>query len=435
MRQVIYIGVCIAALFYQATAQQLETKTIDLGPLYIAKDQAKDSTRDERIKVKILLKPGNATSAEWVIDNQTLSFGCTVLNPTIKLPKVKADSTIEVKVYLEILATKTRLRGDEFTKLRLSTDTSGKYPVFLRFTDRALYKPNKAFWVEIGSNFDLVDGLEPNNFFSGVFLHQKDIRPFLNKRNEKNLGIFAGVYESKAISNVNNDSFTHYDYYSSNSLIVTNATHPGKVKPGELGGFRDSVRVKTSQVVRNIALFLSPQRRITNHSANADGLHVFASLWIELQWQRIQLERNYSTVSRLDTISIPSQELPMYELVENGAITKKTEDVVDLKSHYYGVGLPIAVKHENTNVFINTAIGFSNQPRTGFSTSKQEIATLAQDRAWKGFYVFQFRLNEEQYGISFTGEVRGLLIANSPPIVSLALSKKFDLTKFIEFSK
>jgi hypothetical protein len=46
---------------------------------------------------------------------------------------------------------------------------------------------------------------------------------------------------------------------------------------------------------------------------------------------------------------------------------------------------------------------------------------------WNFFYLFQFRLNEEKYGISFTGEVRGLMLKNAKSIIALSLSKKIDL--------
>ncbi len=47
---------------------------------------------------------------------------------------------------------------------------------------------------------------------------------------------------------------------------------------------------------------------------------------------------------------------------------------------------------------------------------------------WHPFYMFQFRLNEVAYGITFSGEIRGLTISGSQPVITLAISKKFNLT-------
>ena len=43
--------------------------------------------------------------------------------------------------------------------------------------------------------------------------------------------------------------------------------------------------------------------------------------------------------------------------------------------------------------------------------------------------------NHNQIQMNFTGEVRGLIMKNSRPFVSLAVTNKFDLSKFMEFAK
>jgi len=48
--------------------------------------------------------------------------------------------------------------------------------------------------------------------------------------------------------------------------------------------------------------------------------------------------------------------------------------------------------------------------------------------SWNPFYLIQFRLNEEKYGISFTGEVRSILLRDSKSVITISLSKKFDLS-------
>jgi len=298
----------------------------------------------------------------------------------------------------------------------------------VRISTIGLYNPNKPFWVEVGANFDFADGLKPNNFFGGVFLHKRDIRPFSFRKPDSarcarsarssNLGIFAGVYESKTISDVNIQDFGLHQYYNNSSI--------GLKRNDSLGVFEDSGKVKTTQVVKNIGLFFSPQVRLTNGSANADGLHLSASLWFELQWQRLSTKVDYSNQIRMDTLYYPRSDLA--KVGDSLSISQEK----DIRSHYWGVGLPIYFKEGDANVYFNPVIGISNQP------SEKEISSILTQtepfsRKWRMFYIFQFRLNEERYGIAFTGEVRGLIIHNSRPFVSLALTKKFDLSKFMEF--
>ncbi len=282
---------------------------------------------------------------------------------------------------------------------------------------------DKPFWVEVGSNFDFADGLKPNNFFGGVFLYDRDIRPIFYKRStrpadrSKNLGIFAGVFESKTISDVFSQDFTVRPYYNSTSVKL--------LRSDSVGVFRDTGRLVKTQVVKNIGLFVSPQVRLTDGSSNAEGAHVFLSTWMELQWQRLSVKSDFTGQARYDTLYSPRSELNRYDNADSGSVEK------DIRTHYFGFGLPIYYKKGDANLFLNPVIGFSNQP-----LQKEIDAALTGDdlkRTWRPFYIVQFRLSEEKYGISFTGEVRGLIRKDSRPFVSLALSKKFDLTKFIEF--
>ena len=162
-------------------------------------------------------------------------------------------------------------------------------------------------------------------------------------------------------------------------------------------------------------------------------MHFFVSLWAEVQWQRISNESDFSNLKRVDTFFTAPDNLDSF----SQQATQKKD--IDIKTHYYGVGIPMYFKEDDVNVFFNPVFGISNQPSeekliTVFS--KREVAINNDGRRrWAPFYVFQFRLNEEKYGIAFTGEVRGLLKRNSAPFVSIALSKKFDLSKFIEFQK
>jgi len=434
MRHYLLVFLVFTIVFENASGQELVIpKTIDVTPLYSKVDTFKVAKIDFEMKSDSTI---TVTDVELVLESLTVSAPIKFVNSKIKIPKIKSgDSLFTVSVFLIIPGSKKNLKGDELARIFLKSDKKKSKPIYVRFTERGLYTLNKPFWIEVGSNFDLIDGLQPNNFFSGVFLHQVDVRPFSlkckkEKRNQsKKLGIFAGVYESKTISVVGNDALGVKEYYNQNSLHLVNP----KVHAGEFGGFRDSARIKTNQVVRNLGLFLSPQVRLTNGSAKADGLHLFASLWVELQWQRIELTRDYTGLSRADTFSIPKSSLFHYIEDPDNKLNSTTKTTLDLKSHYYGFGLPIKFKEGTTNVFINPVIGFSNQPRLNSDTA--ELASLLDMRTWGWFYVIQFRLSEEQYGISFTGEIRGLTQLNSPPFISLALSKKFDLTKFLEFSK
>jgi hypothetical protein len=296
----------------------------------------------------------------------------------------------------------------------------GNKAFVIKYTIIGNYNPNKSFWVEVGSNFDLVDGVQANNLFSGVFFYKRDIRP-LKKAGSPNLGAFAGVYESKTTSNVLNPSNFAIQYFDRNAVSL--------IRNDSLPVFRDTGILGTSTVSRNIGLFFSPQVRLTNNTANADGFHVFASVWIEMLWQRISTTYDFSKVGRLDTIYVPNNQIRQLP-------SKPSTVERDIRSDYFGLGLPMYYKEGDVNLYFSPTLGISNQTnmlvRDEKSLSDGKF-TLTPASKWNPFYLFLFRLNEDKYGISFTGEVRGFLVKNTKPFISLALSKKFDLNKFIEF--
>jgi hypothetical protein len=295
------------------------------------------------------------------------------------------------------------------------------------------YSPDKPFWVEVGTNFDLIDGVQSNSPFFGVFFHEHDMRVLRKNKNvplvnnaHKNIGLFAGVYGSKTVSrNETNDLFIR-NYFDNTSFL------PGK--PDSIRIFKDAGKYAVKTSVRTTGFFASPQLRLSNGSANVDGLHIFMAFWAELQWQQVTQENDFSGLVRIDSQIVGiNQLLPLSK--GDKPFTNNQAATTDIRSHYLGGGFPIYFREKDIHLFLNPIVGASNQPTVAyFEALRQEFAKdLKVKRQWNAFYAVLFRLSEDKYGISFTGEVRGLLKRDNPPFVSLALSKKFDLTKFLEF--
>ncbi|MBS1782750.1 MAG: hypothetical protein JSS78_06770 [Bacteroidetes bacterium] len=305
------------------------------------------------------------------------------------------------------------INEDKTALLLLNEDIDN--PIKIRLVSSHRYDGNKPFWIEMGANLDLIDGLQANNLFGGVFLYKRDIRP-LTKNKSDNIAIFAGVYESKTLSSTSGSNFRTFSYYNDKSFY----------RPDSAYIFSDTGAVSYRQQVRNVGLFFAPQVRLSDGTANADGVHLFFSLWAELQWQRITNTLQTDGVRRLDSISIHRSDISKF-----GPML--TTEEMDIRSHYFGAGFPIFMKWNDANLFFNPIVGGSNQPREKDLLQIFFNKDHSIERNWFGFYVLQFRLSEEHYGLAFSGEVRGLLVEDSRPFVTLVLSKKFDLSKLIEF--
>jgi hypothetical protein len=446
---------CLCANLLLAQRYQIVPSADTLAPLY-RKASDPSTQKVYELKISVLLNGtfDTATPANndivFEIQNGTLSFSplfITGINPganTIAVNIPAADWPATLANAPKLYKLSLFLRIPDVTTKPVSTEVGlviiqGQPQSFhtLVFSNAAepvdsKYNPNKPFWVEVGANFDLIDGLRPNNPFFGVFFNKRDIRPLSfrgspavqQNKAQNNLGIFAGVFESRTVTVRQTDDFFIRTYFDNSSFISG--------KPDSIKLYKDAGKYAVKKSVNNIGLFFSPQLRLTAHSANEDGLHVFFSAWIELQWQQIKIQNDFTNLVRVD-----SQVVGMNKMDSINATTvNSVNSEFDIRSHYFGIGFPIFFREDNVHLFINPVIGFSNQPTSKYFDQLQlnsKLQNATPERKWSPFYAMQFRLNEEKYGISFTGEVRGLLCRDNPPFVSLALSKKFDLKKFLEF--
>jgi len=294
---------------------------------------------------------------------------------------------------------------------------------------------SKPFWIEIGANVDLAEQ-KFNNLFGGVFLYKRDwakLNKYVwlsggkdkSKRREttRNLAIAAGVYESKAstISRHGNSSFSMETYYDQTSLQA--------LPNDNVNIYTDTGVLNTKSSIQNIGLFFSPQARLTRGDANTDGIYLFCSFYAELVWQHVNSELDYGDMVRRDTFQIKRND-PAFRTYSG----RQASQQHDFFSHYEGFGFPIFAKEGPANLYVNPVFGLTNQP------SAQAIESVFRlkdegSREWSPFYLVQFRLSEEKYGLSFSGEVRQLIGKDSNPIVTLLLSKKFNLHRLVEFSQ
>ncbi len=310
-----------------------------------------------------------------------------------------------------------------------------------------LNMPDQPFWAEIGTNFDLLDNLKTNNFYAGVYMFDKDIAninfQWLLKKAKRskesrpnNISFSGGVYESQSVSirSINNV----FDYKDGASEILDTAT--GSIKSYKT--YRDTGNISATTSIKRVGLFISPMFRITNGKTDANGAHLFIAPYIEMLWQRISAKVDYTKANKTYTITTDTGKLAK---IRFDALPYKTQSFdFDFRSHYLGLGVPLYIKENGFNLFFNPVFGATTQGFTIFAnqanpnkyteinqltTGYNDILNIKRNKStWHGFYMFQFRLNEVAYGITFSGEIRGITIHESQPVITLALSKKFNLT-------
>jgi hypothetical protein len=295
---------------------------------------------------------------------------------------------------------------------------------------------DKPFWAEAGTNFDLLDNIKTNNFYAGIYMFDKDIgriKPIrsidhLFKKKDStedksnNLSFTGGVYESQSVS-------TRSTASSGIAYRDINTVH------------RDTGSVNATTSVKSIGILFSPHLRLTNGKTDANGYHMFLSFYSEILWQTVKSSFDYSKLGKDSIIAVANRPMDISKYPY-----KESTVSYDFRSHYMGLGFPVYIKENEFNLYLNNVIGITSQkfyvhnykPNQNdfinpLSTNYiSDLTFLSPNVNWNAFFLFQFRLNEVAYGITFSGEIRGLILQNAKPVITLAISKKFDLSAFFK---
>jgi hypothetical protein len=327
------------------------------------------------------------------------------------------------------------LHYDNFAYIQIKGGDSSFHAINL--TEKGMYK-NRPFWMETGSNFDLLDGVKAQNLYAGIYMFEKDIASIFCKKN--NLGFTGGVYESKSTS-ISTSSDSGLIYRDGTSFLFDSAGPSPNLQGYRY--YRDTGSFTTTTNVQSIGILFSPHLRLDRRRADDNGFHVFASAYFEMLWQRVTSSFDYSKTGR-DTTYFASS--PAEVAKQN---YKESSLNADYRSQYIGLGLPFYLTESNAfTLYINDVFGVCNQQFSAiqanrpFNTKDSSNYLLKNNqldntfvetkKSWNPFYLLQFRLTEGTYGIVFAGEVRGLLLQDAKPVISLSLSKKFDLGELVK---
>ena len=425
----------------------LDNSDTIINPLY-NKNQVKYIPINIKLYRDTTPTENDIDTVNFTFAKKEFPFLPTIYTPTLILNK-KSWTKFNNRGYPE-LDTSLLIENRAIDSLKSGADLYGEINIkgedssyhSLHLSEIGMYNPTAPFWMETGTNIDLLDGVKAQNLYAGIYMFEKDIAKIGNpKRN--NLSFTGGVYETKS-SSFSASSDSGLLYRNSASLTPTVTTNPSGLK---YQYSRDTGSFVTTTDVQSIGIFFSPHLRLTDKKVEENGLHIFLSVYAEMLWQRVKSGFDYSKVNHFEDFNY---------LIDSAHKGNSQEDFIkkypyketgisyDYRSHYYGIGLPIYIKENNFSLYINDIFGTSNQRfvainrNVEFSTKDSSYYDFNQSnrlnntflttmKKWNPFYILQFRLTEETYGIAFTGEIRGFFMNNSKPVINLSLSKKFDL--------
>ena len=121
-------------------------------------------SEDIHIKVQLLTSSPTDSTIHFILQPNSFPNNPVLLDNDFKCRVWKKDSIFTVTLKLTTSNSLDTLRENDIAHVIIRD----KQTPFFTIKLKPSYDATKPFWIEIGSNFDLIDGLKPNNLFAGA---------------------------------------------------------------------------------------------------------------------------------------------------------------------------------------------------------------------------------------------------------------------------
>ena len=259
--------------------------------------------------------------------------------------------------------------------------------------------------LHIGTNFDLKDRFEANSFYS-------EIDVFLPNLVCKKWGLRGGIYKNNSVSTLEEQE---------RDLLLT------EIQENSITN--DSLTIVTSQVsstptvsYENLGFYAGILFTIKKHKEKHSSFEIFASLNFEL----IQRKEKYTYEDKL-IFPLENSRISLDSLANNSMLQRTLSSnrtgtrTRKYFSSYIGIGFPMLYNNKHIQVMLNPTFGAGHP---GFSINGNDSSKI--------FGSIQFSLMEKKFGIKLSGDIRRYWGFGQDPIITLNLSKSFDLTSIFE---
>ena len=271
-------------------------------------------------------------------------------------------------------------------------------------------KPKAQYNLYIGTNFDLKDNIKANSFYSeiDVFLPEQF---FYSKKNGEYRGsLRAGIYKNQSLS-----------------TIKERASDAISIEIIENLPDSDSITIHTKRVVRtpkitydNLGLYAQIMKRFYKSKDDKFSIEIAAHAELIQRTETTNYEVN--DFIDLGTSIISKDSLNDHRF--RAMLSINRERTRKYYNSYFGIGIPVIYNSDAFGVFLNPIFGIGDS-----------APTRPDESSNKFFGIFQFHLTSNKFGIKLSGEVRKYFNAMQDPIISLNLSKSFDIDKLIQSNK
>lgn len=272
----------------------------------------------------------------------------------------------------------------------------------------------------LGTNFDLVDGIQAKNLFFGTNIFIPETRHW---------GFNLSLYGNRTMTKTDTSKQTVFE-----SRIV-------KINNDSIARYYDTAMKVTTRVSDNIGINFMPLIALKFHFINEGPLKLYYAPQFEFIWRRTTIENAYlnTQTTRIDSIRNRFPANTAFPLV-TPLSTKTNFNVYDA---YLGfIGLLLRYETEEISVRINSSIGvnlnytplgaLSNS--TGMGNSNPVYPIYNKEKRF--FYFGRLWITEPTTGLTLGAEISNYLgkrningteVSKAQPYYNVTLSKAFDL--------
>lgn len=349
-----------------------------------------------------------------------------VVNNEVKITSKNTDGKVKLNFEIVVLNDTVNETIPEYIKLNCNTskyDCEFAKPNSITIKNNQPFNPITPYKFYLGSNFDFGEKLVPNSLYSEVNIALFDL---INKsdyhNNRKYMsrgvgGIFA-IYRNKSISQ---------DSSVSNGLGVSN--YYTKISEGKVDSVTKSIGFKTERATQrsnttfsNIGLYCQP----TFTLKKTESVNIFLLAHLEVIQRRTTTTYSYSNLLNTDTVTIKytGNLYTNDDYADFRALNRPKYEVLKSTQYEFVTSLGIGFQHNSKIGQINwkSSWGYYQTRYSGASRINNGLAVINQ-----------FNFIEDKTGLTLSGEIRNYFTGNNEPLISISLSKAFNISELAKF--
>lgn len=398
------------SISFKKQTDAIEKKSVEtVYPITINTDLEKLST-DKRKFYTLTIKPDDKKSS-FPRSGYELNFNSIPLDKlkpeyTLYLT-LKKDTAVDLERHLHLIFELTGEDKADTIALKNIGDTSRRSLDITIKPTRVLNSYNYLGY--IGTNFDLVDGVQAKNLFfaTNVFAPPKS--------KGDGFGFSLLLYGNRALTATDTSGRGKF---------------PSKIVPlpGDSARTYYEEALKTAtRVTDNLGASFSPLIRLGGSLSDpARETQLYYAPQFEFIWRRTKLTTIYSENVLVDSVDRANRP------ISNTILLTSEKEVTSFNVYDVYLGLVGAVlKHENSNISIriqaSTGINYSY---TAMRNGKvQSVLFIPYDRKWNIFFFARAWITEPNSGLTFGAEVSNNFIKKNShqPYFNVTLSKALNL--------